>query len=110
MSISNGSTPQWDSPFRINPDGLVAEVAQGSTEEIGGQIYNVLTCPQGAALSDPDFGIPTPLFGSLPLNTAAIVKAVQALVPGATVAAVQQQIDRLQQNPTVVDVTGTVTG
>jgi hypothetical protein len=102
MSSTTGAPPQWDVPFRLNGNGTVAEVDQGSVNDLGNQIYNVLTCPQGAALNRPDFGIPSPLFGPAPLDLTAIVKAVQALVPGATVTAVQEAVTQLQTNVTVV--------
>jgi hypothetical protein len=108
MSAISQTPPTWDVPFRLNRDGTVAEVPQGSVNDVGNQIYNVLTCPQGAALNKPDFGIPSPLFGTVPLNLTGVVKAVQRLVPTASVEAVQQALEQLQQPQSVVAVTGTV--
>lgn len=85
--------PQFDVPFRIGKNGQVATVEQGSAEEVGAQIYNVIACPQGAKLNDPTFGIPSPLFAAMPLDTSGIANAVQAQVPGATIDVIQRALD-----------------
>lgn len=98
--------PQFDAPFRLDSKGQAVTVEQGSPEDIAAQIYNVIACPQGAKQNDPTWGIPSPLFGPVPLDLNGIVKAVQALVPGATVEAVQRAVG----NYSTVDVTLTATG
>lgn len=108
MSTSAPVVPQWDAPFRLDQTtGKVVEVEQGSPQDVAAQIYNVISCPQGAALNQPSFGIPFPLFQSLPLDLNAIVKAVQTLVRDATIEAIQQTLADATSTVNVT-VTGTV--
>jgi hypothetical protein len=88
--------PQFDAPFRLDLNGKPVMVEQGSPEDIGAQIYNVLSCVQGAKLNDPSFGVPSPLFGPIPINLSAMIKAIQAQVPGANVSAIQESVGSFQ--------------
>lgn len=99
--------PNFDSPFRLNPDGSVATVEVGSTQDVAAQIVNVLSCPQGAKFADPDFGIPWPVFDLLDIDTEAIASAIQTLVPDATIDVVQQAITQVTSPQQVtLNVTG----
>jgi hypothetical protein len=88
--------PQFDAPFRLDTSGHPVMVEQDSSEEIGAAVYNIVICPQGAKLNDPTFGTPSPLFGNAPLDTTAIIKAVQAREPRANATAVQETIRVVQ--------------
>jgi hypothetical protein len=102
--------PQWAVPFHLNEDGTVATVPQSSADDIDGQIYNVLVCPQGAKLADPTFGVPSPLFDLLNLDTTAIVSAIRTLVPDATTEVVQRALVAVTHPQQVMlDVTAQVT-
>ena len=78
------TTPQWDYPFRIDVDGTVASVEQGSVVDVAACVANILVCDQGAKLGDPQFGVPSLLFRGVPLNTTQVLAAVQRLEPRAT--------------------------
>ena len=75
--------PQFDGPFRLNPDGQVAVVEQDSPAEVGVAVLNILVCPQGANTTDPAFGVPSLLFGSLPVDLTDIQAAVTGQEPRA---------------------------
>lgn len=104
-----GVPQNFDAPFRFNADGTVASVDQGSPADVGAQLYNVVTCQQGSAPFDPAFGVPWPLFQTMPLDLKALVAAAQRLVPGATVSAVQEALTRVTHpQQATVDITATV--
>lgn len=101
--------PCIEAPFRLAPDGHIVTVPAGSQAEINTQIYNVLCCPQGAKLGDPDFGLPSPLGQSLPLNLDGLVKAIQDLVPAAVdVSAVESAIVATRPQGTQVAITAQI--
>lgn len=109
MATAPNYCPQFDSPFRLGSDGQPVTVEQFTAEDYGAQVYNVLVCPQGAKLGDPDFGIPWPVFDLLNLDVQAIADAVQRLVPDASIDVVQEQLERVAQlQPVQVDVTAQV--
>jgi hypothetical protein len=110
-SLSNTipAAPCIDAPFRLDAKGRIATVPAGSQDEIDAQIYNVLVCPQGAKLGDPDFGLPSPLGQSLPLNLTDLIKAIQDQVPAAVdVTAVESAILATRPQATSVTVTAQV--
>jgi phage baseplate assembly protein W len=96
-SAATGVPANFDAPFRLNADGTVATVAQGSPADIDASIYNILACPQGGKLHDPAFGIPSPLFDAFPVGTAAIVAAIQKLEPRASAVQITQTLNQLRQ-------------
>jgi hypothetical protein len=77
--------PQFAAPFSVGDDGLVKTVEQNSVDDVAACVYNIITCPQGMKPGDPQFGIPWPLFQTVPLNTGAILSAVQRIEPRADV-------------------------
>jgi hypothetical protein len=110
MSAIVPAAPCIDVPFRLDVNGQLVTVPAGSQEEINAQIYNVISCPQGAKLGDEDFGIPFLPGQSLPLNLAPLVAAIQDLVPAAVdVTAVEAAIIATRPQSTHVDVTAEVT-
>lgn len=110
MSATNtGAPPAFDAPFRLDVSGHVVTVDQDSPSDIGSCVYNVIVCPQGAKLNDDSFGNPSDLFDNLPVDTAAIQKAVNSLEPRSNTTVVQEQILRVQSlQPVQVDVTAEV--
>ena len=109
MSVSSVQPPVFDAPFRLDQTGQVVVVEQDSPAEIGAAVYDVIVCPVGANIADPGFGIPSPIFASVPLDTTAIAAAVQALEPRASTTVVQQAISRVQAlQPVELDVTSQV--
>jgi phage baseplate assembly protein W len=90
------TTPQLDAPFRLNADGTPATVQQNSIADVAACVYNILACPTGAKLGDPTFGTPSLLFQTVPVNTAAMVTAIQRLEPRATVEIVADTLGATQ--------------
>lgn len=89
------TTPQFDVPFRFDSNGLVATVEQDTLGDIGGRVYNVLTCIHGEKLADPSFGIPSPLFRLIGTNgvpTQDLVSEIERQVPEATIEIIQQAL------------------
>lgn len=112
MATAPDYLPQFDAPFRLGPDGQPVTVVQDSPNEIGAAVYDIMVCPQGAAVNNPDFGIPSPLFDLLDIDTAAIVAAVQQLEPRATTDVVQRAITQVShpQQVTLVVTSQVTTG
>jgi hypothetical protein len=105
MSAIIPPAPCIDAPFRLDGDGQLVTVPAGSQEEINAQIYNVLTCPQGAKFGDPDFGIPFLPGQALPLNLVPVVQAIQDQVSAAVdVSAVEAAILATRPQSTQVDI------
>jgi hypothetical protein len=104
-SPSTPDIPQFAAPFSISstidPEtGLsvgAAEVAQGSEADIEAQVYNVLVCPQGFRLDEPEFGIPPLQFSNAPLPIDSVLVAVQRWVPDAPVSIVESILEGLEQ-------------
>lgn len=78
LQLEPGPPRHFDAPFRLGPDGQVVTVEQGSPEEIGAAILNVISCLQGEKLEDPQFGIPNILFKN-DVDLDAVIQAVQRL-------------------------------
>jgi hypothetical protein len=101
--------PQFAAPFSMSPTidletGLsvgAAEVEQGSEADIEAQVYNVLVCPQGFRLDEPEFGAPPVQFSNAPLPIADVLAAVQRWVPGATVSIVESVLEGVEQQRTL---------
>lgn len=87
--------PHFAGPFQLKANGKPVVVQQDSPEDIASSLYNILLCPQGAKLDDPTFGIPTPLFGTFPLNWAPALAAVADLEPRAQTTSLAQQLNSL---------------
>lgn len=82
-------------PFALGADGKPLVCAQDSPQDIASSVYNIVVCPQGAKLSDPGFGIPDPLFHTIPLDTSQIQTAIEAQEPRAEISITQ--IDQTTQ-------------
>jgi phage baseplate assembly protein W len=80
---ASDATLHCDAPFRLDVTGRPVYVEQDSPADVAACVYRILSCPQGAKPGDPDFGIPWPLFQTAPLNTQAILAAVQQIEPRA---------------------------
>lgn len=101
--------PQFSAPFsisaQIDPETGVSvgadEVEQGSEADIEAQVYNVLVCPQGFRIEDPDFGIPQLQFKTVPLPAAGVLAQVQRYVPDATLATVESVLEGIEQQRTL---------
>lgn len=87
--------PHFAGPFQFMANGKPVVVQQDSTEDIASSLYNILICPQGAKLDDPTFGIPTPLFGTFPLNWSPALAAVADLEPRAQTTSLAQSLNAL---------------
>lgn len=96
MAYAPSYIEQFAVPFALDPaTGIPKVVEQDSPAEIGGAINNIMVCPEGAAVNNPNFGIPVPLFDLLDIDTAAIVAAIQTLEPRATTDVVQETIEQV---------------
>lgn len=97
--------PALAAPFSImtaiDPEtGLsvgAAEVEQGSEADIEACVYNILVCPQGFRLEDPDFGVPALQFANAPLPVADVLAAVQRYEPRASLSIVESVLEGLEQ-------------
>lgn len=106
--MSQPDLPQFGGPFRLGRDGKPVTVQQDTPEEIGAAIYNIVTCPQGAKFGDPEFGVPSLLFQTAPLNMDALIAAVQRWEPRASLA-VSEHADALSQAIRDVALVGVIT-
>jgi len=80
----NVENPHFNSPFGLGTNGRVLVNDQNSISDVESAIFDILVCPLGAKLGDPTFGIPSPLFSTVPLDTSGILQACQQLEPRAT--------------------------
>ena len=78
------SNPHFNSPFGLGTNGRVIVNEQNSISDVESAVLDIMLCPQGAKLGDPNFGIPWPLFQTIPLNTSGIYNAVTQQEPRAT--------------------------
>ena len=73
--------PHFSFPFQrqTSPGAgtLVAVDEQGTVEEIESNEARICVCPVGARTARPEFGIPWPLFGPVPIDLAPIQAAMQ---------------------------------
>jgi hypothetical protein len=96
--------PHFAYPFQFGPGGKVAEVEQGTPEEVGACIDAALRVRPGQLLDSPDFGSPDLTFAQLPLDTDAVVSALQGSEPRARVFA-EEFPDRLDEALTRLRIT-----
>ncbi len=97
--------PAFSAPFSITAalnieTGLsigASEVEQGSEEDVEAQVYNVLACPQGFRIEDPNFGGPPLQFSNAPLPIADVLAAVQRYVPDANLSIVESVLEGIEQ-------------
>lgn len=101
-------TPQFDAPFRLNPDGTPALVEQDSPQDVGACIYNISVCLQGEKLGDPNFGVPSLLFQTVPLQTQTKIAAIRRLEPRASTLSIDD-IASFTQGPSVRNMTTSAT-
>lgn len=74
--------PQCAAPFTIGKNGTET-VEQGSVEADAAHIYNVAVCPQGFRDDLPEYGIPSLLWQTLPLDLTALEEALHRWEPRA---------------------------
>ena len=104
-SPSTPDIPQFAAPFSISatidPEtGLsvgAAEVEQGSEADVEAQVYNVLVCPQGFRIEEPEFGVPPLQFSNAPLPISDVLAAVQRYVPDASLSIVESVLEGIEQ-------------
>jgi hypothetical protein len=75
--------PHIACPRSLNPNGSVVVNEQDSLENVAACVYAIATCEVGQMPLIADFGIPSPLFQTVPLDLTEIVKAVSAQEPRA---------------------------
>jgi hypothetical protein len=74
--------PQCAAPFTIGPGG-VETVEQGSLQNQQDNIYNIAVCPQGFRDDLPEFGIPSLVWQTLPLDLGALEESLHRYEPAA---------------------------
>jgi hypothetical protein len=76
--------PQFDLPFRIE-DGAVAEVEQGSVEDIDNCVEAIVLTPFRSRMDDPALGVSDQAFASISANPSAkeFVTAIEEQEPRA---------------------------
>lgn len=77
-------------PRRLDVHGKVVVNEQDSVEHVAACVYAIATCVTGQMPLIPTFGVPSPLFRSVPLDLTALVKAVGDQEPRAHVTATEQ--------------------
>jgi hypothetical protein len=87
--------PHLDLPFRF-VNGELACVDQDSVDDYENQVMAVVLCPVGFRDELPEFGIPEPEFGRIPLDTTGIQAAIDEWVPNSHVD-ITQQHDAIQE-------------
>lgn len=103
--MSEVDLPQFSAPFSltatVNPEtGLsigASEIEQGSEADIEACVYNILVCPQGFRLDDPEFGVPALQFSTVPLPAGDVLAAVQRYEPRATPSIVEAVLEGIEQ-------------
>jgi|GEM_PF-2581324 len=71
------------SPMSFNSRGVAATVEQGSAEEISQCVLNIVLCEPGFRADLTTFGVPQPLFQTLPLDLAPFQLAIERWEPRA---------------------------
>lgn len=74
--------PHLAYPFTITADGAVV-VQQDSVEEVAACVAAICSFVEGEREDNPTFGIPSPLFAGVPIDTTSIRAALQVLEPRA---------------------------
>jgi phage baseplate assembly protein W len=72
--------PHFAAPFRLTTAGAAVD-EQDSLQEVQACVMNAVACPQGYRLDLPAFGIPDPLFQTVPIDTEQIRQAVSRYEP-----------------------------
>jgi hypothetical protein len=82
MSLTNPvELPHFDWPARLDATGKFVVDEQNSTGDVASCVTNAVSCPPGALLGNPTFGVPSALFQTQPINMQPILTAVQAIEP-----------------------------
>jgi hypothetical protein len=77
-------------PWTLQRNGKVTVHEQDSVEEIAACVVAITSCVKGQVPMLPDLGVPSPLFTTTPIDTAALVEAASAQEPRAVLAATDQ--------------------
>jgi phage baseplate assembly protein W len=75
--------PHFSSVFDLTANGADVD-DQDSIDEIEGCVRNIVLCPVGFRLDQPDFGIQDPTFSAVPIDTQAIKRQVEQWEPRVT--------------------------
>lgn len=82
--------PHWQYPATFNVATGVGVVEQDTIGEVFANVQKIANCPVGACPEAPGIGVPSIVFGQVPLDPTPIVNAIQAQEPRATIAALSQ--------------------
>jgi phage baseplate assembly protein W len=97
-----GEIPHIVAPFALNRlTGKPGIADQDSPLDVASCVVNIVSCPKGAHPTDPDFGIDPLLFQTVPIDTAAIIDAVQQQEPRLRALAVEQQLSLVDYSVTL---------
>ena len=86
--------PKLRVPLRVE-NGRLAIVEQDSQSNIAACVYAVLSYERGSRIEDPNFGIESPDFAQLPLDTAEWMEQIAAYEPRAEARTFQEVSDLL---------------
>lgn len=67
----------FSSPFAFNAQGRASTTVQGSQECNADRVLNVLLCEESFREDLPEYGVPSLLFGIVPLNLEPFLAAVE---------------------------------
>jgi phage baseplate assembly protein W len=71
------------SPMSFSAKGVAKTVVQGSSEEITSCVLNTVLCEEGFREDLPEFGVPSLLFQTVPLQLAPFEAAIKRWEPRA---------------------------
>lgn len=74
--MSEISTPQFDVPFRLGPDGQPVYVEQDSLNGVASSVETLLRTPLGLLEEEPDYGIMDPIFEEGPVDVDELQAAI----------------------------------
>lgn len=96
------SIPHFSLPFRV-VNGSIAEVEQGSVEEIEDCVESILRTIAGTRIDNPDFGVPDESFTQQTPNSSAelYIAAIEAQEPRARVLGRARLIEMAEKHVTI---------
>lgn len=83
--------PQCAAPFAVGPGGDAVLVEQDSDANAAANVYNIAVCPQGFRDDLPEFGVPSLVWQTLPLDLGALEEALHRWEPECDLALEQQR-------------------
>ena len=103
-STTAPSLPHCAVPFTLTRQGT-ATVEQGSEAHLRGNVYNIAVCPRGFRDDLPEFGVPSLLWKTMPLDLGALEGSLHRWEPEADLA-LEQHREAVAEAQATVAVSG----